>query len=154
MSTLATDDKGVIVSCNGCGKSNRIPYGKLNDSGTCGSCGASLQKPSEPVNVTSQSDFDHLIKTSSIPVLVDYWAPWCAPCRMVAPELEKVAANANGRFLVAKVNTEALPIIGSLFNIHSIPTMAVFNNGKEVSRTSGARSAAAIEDYIRQAIAI
>lgn len=152
MSTLVSDNKGVIVACAACGKNNRIPYGKLSENGSCGSCGATLPKPSQPVDVSSDADFELLIKTSAIPVLVDYWAPWCAPCRVVAPELEKVASRTDGRFLIAKVNTEALPIIGAKYNIHSIPTMAVFNNGKEVSRTTGVRPAAAIEDYIRQAL--
>jgi thioredoxin 2 len=89
-----------------------------------------------------------LIAQSSVPVVVDYWAPWCGPCRMVAPELAKVAARSAGKFLVVKVNTDALPDLGDRYRIRSIPTMAVFSGGREVSRTSGARPADEIERFI------
>ena len=84
---------------------------------------------------------------------MDYWAPWCGPCRMVAPELEKVAARQSGRLLVIKVNTDALPDLGERFGIRSIPTMAVFAGGREIGRTSGARPAADIEAFVAQAVA-
>jgi thioredoxin 2 len=85
-------------------------------------------------------------------VVVDFWAPWCGPCRMVAPELVKVAASNAGRYLVVKVNTDELPELGDRFAIRSIPTMAVFADGREVARTAGARPAADIEAFIRQAV--
>jgi thioredoxin 2 len=91
--------------------------------------------------------------SASVPVIVDYWAPWCGPCRMVAPELQKVAARQAGKALVIKVNTDELSDLGQRFGIRSIPTMAVFAGGKEVARTSGARPAADIEAFLEQAVA-
>ena len=86
-----------------------------------------------------------------MPVVVDYWAPWCGPCRMVAPELKKVARHLQGRVLVVKVNTDALSDLGERFGIQSIPTLAVFGGGKELARTAGARPANDIEAFIDQA---
>ena len=87
------------------------------------------------------------------PVVVDFWAPWCGPCRMVAPELVRVAAANAGRLLVVKVNTDALTGLGERYRIRSIPTMAVFQGGREVGRTSGAMPADQIEAFVRGAIA-
>src|SRR5882757_8397661 len=120
--TVQLDDRGVIVECAGCGKKNRLAYERLGDSVQCGQCKQPIKTPAEPIEVHSAADFDSLVAKSSLPVVVDYWAPWCGPCRMVAPELQKVALRQAGRFLVVKVNTEALPDLGERFNVRSIPT--------------------------------
>ncbi len=120
--------------------------------GSAASVGPRFRRLPEPIEVSSDEAFDALVRTSRLPVVVDFWAPWCGPCRMVAPELVKVAASNAGRYLVVKVNTDELPELGDRFAIQSIPTMAVFADGREVARTAGARPAADIEAFIRQAV--
>jgi thioredoxin 2 len=153
MADVELDDRGVIVACPACGKHNRVAFGRLGDPVRCGQCKASLEAPGAPVEVAGSAEFDRLVSEASVPVVVDYWAPWCGPCRMVAPELKKVAARRAGRVLVVKVNTEALPHLGQRFGIRSIPTLAVFAGGREVARTTGARPASDIEAFIDQAVA-
>jgi thioredoxin 2 len=145
------DDRGIIVGCASCGKKNRLAYERLGDTVQCGQCKARLAAPDEPIEIVSTADFDRLIAASSLPVLVDYWAPWCGPCRMVAPELKKVAARQAGQAIVVKVNTDVLTDLGERFGIRSIPTLAVFSGGKEVVRESGARPAPEIEAFLARA---
>src|SRR5262245_49412890 len=121
--TLVSDDRGLVVTCGNCGQKNRVLWERLADTVRWGNWQQELSGRRVPLLVHSAADFDRLVGKSSIPVVVDYWAPWCGPCRMVAPELEKVAARAHGRYLVVKVNTEDLPDLGQRFTIRSIPTM-------------------------------
>jgi thioredoxin 2 len=144
------DERGVIVNCRSCGRKNRVPFNVRQ--ARCSVCKVPLDPPAEPIEVPNSAAFDALISKSTIPVVVDFWAPWCAPCRMVAPELERVAASNAGQYLVAKVNTDALPDVGERFRIRSIPTMAVFDQGQEVARTAGARPAADIEAFVHQSL--
>jgi thioredoxin 2 len=151
MASIELDDRGVLVSCGACGQKNRLAYDRLDDPMRCGRCRQEIRMPATPFDIDSVADFDRLVARSSLPVVVDYWAPWCGPCRMVAPELEKVAARNAGRLLVVKVNTDVLTELGQRYGIRSIPTMAVFAEGKELARTSGARPAADIEDFVTHA---
>ncbi len=149
MASVQMDDRGVIVTCPSCNQRNRVPHGHV---GKCKNCGTMLPASAEPIEVPTVEAFDALVRASKLPVVVDFWAPWCGPCRIVAPELARVAASNAGRYIVVKVNTDALPELGDRFMIRSIPTMAVFSDGREVARTAGARPAADIEAFIRQSV--
>ena len=148
--SLSLDERGVIVPCPSCGRKNRVPFSAAE--AKCGGCGTELPAVAEPIEAPTASAFDALVGGTALPVVVDFWAPWCGPCRMVAPELERVARAHAGAYLVVKVNTDAVPELGERFGIRSIPTMAVFEGGREVARTSGARPAADIEAFVRQSL--
>jgi len=144
------DDRGLVLPCPQCGKRNRIAYEGLGRIFRCGNCHTELRPPSEPVAVKTEVVFSALTSRCALPVLVDFWAEWCGPCKMVAPELAKVAADGAGQWLVAKVNTEELPHLAQRFRISGIPTLVLFQAGREVARQSGAMPAAAIRQFIRQ----
>ena len=132
----------MIIPCHACGQQNRVPPAKLAAHPHCGACKATLDD--YPVHVGSAAELDELVRESPVPIVVDFWADWCAPCRMVAPELEKLAKERQGRAVIAKVDTEALPELASRFGIRGIPTMVLFSGGREQSRVSGAMPAAQI----------
>lgn len=136
------------VKCSSCSKLNRVPAARLGDKAKCAACKTVLLPLTHTLAVTSPSEFDELIQKSPLPVLVDFWAAWCGPCRTVAPELEKLANNQPGRLIVAKVNTEELQSVAQRFQISSIPTMILFRDGKEATRLSGARSASDIASQL------
>lgn len=146
--------EGMLRTCPSCGKKNRILYSRLDQEARCGSCGTALPPLSEPLAVNQDAELAGLLRESSLPVLVDFWAPWCGPCRMVAPEMATVAQRNAGRLLVVKVNTDADPAVGQKHRIQSIPTMALFQGGREVARTLGARPAAGIEAFVREALGV
>jgi thioredoxin 2 len=152
MSNATLDAAGVVVACQTCGQRNRLQYGRVSADTRCGKCKAVLGPPAEPIEVPDASTFDALVASARIPVVVDFWAPWCGPCRMVAPEIARVAAANAGRLLIVKVNTDAVSELGDRFGIRSIPTMAVFAGGRERGRTAGARPAADIEAFVRSVV--
>ena len=147
------DSKGVVTTCSSCGQRNRMAYSRLRAETRCGKCHTSITPPGEPIETPDAATFDAAIAQSDLPIVVDFWAPWCGPCRMVAPELAKVASRHAGDYLILKVNTDAIPELGERFNIRSIPTMALFDGGREVARTAGARPAADIEAFIESSLA-
>jgi thioredoxin 2 len=153
MSRHTLDDRGVISACPSCGQQNRVVFDHVGDTARCGTCKTEIHAPSSPIDVPSVAAFDAVTLHSEIPVVVDYWASWCGPCRMVAPELEKIALQHPGDFLIVKVDTEALPELAARYHVQSIPTMAVFYRGHEKARAVGARPARDILAFIQHAIA-
>ncbi len=139
----ATFHPAMLLSCSSCHSTNRVPAARLLEGPKCGQCKAPITVQA-PVDVDSDADFQELVGESPLPVLVDFWAPWCGPCRMVAPVLEQLARERAGALVIGKVNTDALPKVAAQFGIQSIPTMVLFRAGREAHRESGAMPAPAI----------
>jgi len=136
-----------IVVCPHCQSANRIPAARLADQPLCGKCKEKLFT-GHPVALTDQS-FDRHLSRSDLPLVVDFWAPWCGPCRMMAPFFEQAATELEPRVRLAKVNTDENPGLGRRYQINSIPTTAVFKQGREVVRQPGAMNLPQLLQFIR-----
>lgn len=135
------------VVCPHCAAVNRIPDARLGDSPGCGQCKQPLFT-GEPLEL-GQADLDRHISRNDLPVVVDFWAPWCGPCRMMAPTFHQAAIDLEPHARLVKVNTEVEQQLAARFNIRSIPTLAVFVQGREVARQSGALDLANLKRWLQ-----
>ena len=147
-----------VVVCSKCGTKNRVDESRLADSeATCGRCGALLQTTGggqpewKPVVVTDQTFEHEVMQTRGRPVLVDCWAPWCGPCRMISPVLDQLAAESLGRYRITKLNIDENPQTASRFRIASIPTLLIFRDGELVDQIIGVQPKQAIAQRLEVA---
>lgn len=138
------------IVCPHCQAINRVPAERLQDGPICGACKQPIL-PAAPIELTADN-FDTLLARSGLPVVVDFWAPWCGPCRTMAPWFAEAARQLHGRAVLAKLDTEAHPALAARFGIRSIPTLAIFKAGQEVAREAGARPAAEIVRWAERAL--
>jgi thioredoxin 2 len=135
------------IVCSGCSKINRVANVQLAKQPRCGACKTPLF-PGRPV-VLDETTFDRFVERSDVPVVVDFWADWCGPCKMMAPAYERAAARLEPHVILAKLDTERAPRVAARFGIRSIPTLVVLKRGREVARQAGAMGEAQIEQWVR-----
>ena len=139
----------VHIACAHCGATNRVPAARLAEEPTCGRCGQALL-PGEPVELTD-ANFDAVVGKTDLPVVVDFWAPWCGPCRMIGPTIEELAAENAGTFKVGKVNVDDNSRLAMTYNVASIPTIMIFSGGKLVQQFMGVQPKARLQQALDEA---
>jgi thioredoxin 2 len=140
----------VVRECSHCGQKNRIPAKFLASSGRCGKCKLPLPPVAEPLAV-DDTVFDEIVQNATVPVLADFWAEWCRPCHMAAPEVARTAAEMAGKAVVVKVDTESYPQLAARFKIQGIPTFIVFSGGRPVMQQAGVVGHEQMEQWLRTA---
>lgn len=139
-----------LRTCQKCGQSNRIPPAHLANTGRCGACKKDLPPAAGPYDVATTEQFDQIVAGARVPILIDFWAEWCGPCRMAAPEVEKTAKAVAGKALVLKVNTEANQALAQRFNVKGIPHFVVVKDGATVDAKSGLMRHRELEQWLEQ----
>jgi thioredoxin 2 len=142
----------MIRPCPSCQKPNRIPSNHLHDTGRCGACKAELTAVDAPIDVESTAEFDELVAQAKVPVLVDFWAEWCGPCRMAGPQVKEAAKHLKGDAVVVKVDTEKLGEVAARYGIRAIPSFFVFKGGAPVAQAQGYSDARRLEAMTRTAL--
>ena len=140
----------IVRACPSCGKQNRIPAGHISDTGRCGACKSPLPAMAEPIAVGT-AEFDEIIRDSKVPVLVDFWAAWCGPCRMAAPHVEQTARDLAGQAIVLKVDTESHPDLAARYRVQGIPNFAVFARGELQFQQAGLVDANTMKSWLLRA---
>ena len=140
----------MIRACPSCEQKNRVPPARLADTGVCGRCKGVLPALDEPLDVDA-SAFDEIVRGAKVPILVDFWASWCAPCRAVAPQVKSVARSMRGRALVLKVDTEQSGAVAARYGVQGIPSFVVLHRGEVVSQQAGAVDAQTMMTWLARA---
>lgn len=140
----------MIRACTACGKKNRVPPEHLADTGRCGACKTEIPPVGEPIDA-DPALFDSIIQSARVPVLVDFWAAWCGPCRMAAPEVQKVASEMAAHAIVVKVDTERWPELAQRYNVMSIPNFVVLKGGRVVFQQPGLVDHSQMSLWLRKA---
>lgn len=150
MSTHPIELEGgkVLRTCAACGRSNRVPLGKLAEAGRCGACQADLAPQSEPLDV-DEPTFDAIVASAQVPLLVDFWAAWCGPCRSAAPHVARAAQENAGSALVLKVNSDENPTLAARYRVQGIPNFVVIRGGEVVRQQAGLVDSRTLSSWLR-----